>query len=121
MKQAKNQPQSYIFVLIFGIIFLCVGLFYQIPDREIPWDYEEYVGGDAYNIMIEASIRGGEIAGATIAKTIYIVFGFSLLILSILLCIHNKTNTVSTKYQKEIMDNIVESEAQSPQTESLQI
>ena len=31
---------------------------------------EEYVGGDAYNFIIEASLRGGEIAGATVSKTV---------------------------------------------------
>ncbi len=61
--------------LIAGITLFFIGLFYQIPRRTIPDYYHEYVGGDAYNIMIEASIRGGEIAGATAAKAIYLCFG----------------------------------------------
>ncbi len=43
-------------------------------------EYTEYVGGDAYNIMIEASLRGGIIAGRTIAKTILIVSGIVIYI-----------------------------------------
>ena len=76
--------------LILGIFFMLVGMFYQIPDREIPYNYEEYVGGDAYNMMIEASIRGGEIAGATIAKAIYITFGTTLLLITICIYIKRK-------------------------------
>ncbi len=63
-------------ILIAGIILLQKGLVYEIPSREFSmYKIEEYVGGDAYNGIIEASIRGGEIAGATMAKSIYICSG----------------------------------------------
>lgn len=51
-----------------AVLLLAVGLFTKVPSREISLysfmddGYKEYVGGDAYNIQIEASIRGGEIA-----------------------------------------------------------
>lgn len=67
-------------LIIFGILFTLTGIFYNIPERVIPYDYKEYVGGDAYNLIIEASILGGEISGAQISKTIYTVFGWSLII-----------------------------------------
>ena len=43
----------------------------------------EYVGGDAYNYIIEASLRGGEIAGAKTAKAIYFAAAGILFVLSI--------------------------------------
>lgn len=75
-----NMKLSSILILI-GFLFFIIGILYQIPDRLIPYNYEEYVGGDAYNLIIEASIRGGEIAGAMVLKAIYTVFGTSLLII----------------------------------------
>lgn len=69
-----------IILIVLGLLFLLTGIFYDIPERIIPYNYKEYVGGDAYNLIIEAAIRGGEISGAKISKTIYIVFGSTLLI-----------------------------------------
>ena len=63
-------------ILIAGVFLLQKGLSYEIPSREFSmYKIEEYVGGDAYNGIIEASIRGSEIAGATMAKSIYICSG----------------------------------------------
>ena len=42
----------------------------------------EYVGGDAYNYIMEASLRGGEIAAATISRAIYICVGSVLALIS---------------------------------------
>ena len=78
MKTNTILKQVGIIIGIIGIIFLFVSFFYPIPDRELPYNYKEYVGGDAYNMIIEASIRGGEIAGATTAKTIFMVTGLLL-------------------------------------------
>ncbi len=62
--------------LIAGVFLLQTGLSYEIPSREFSmYMIEEYVGGDAYNGIIEASVRGGEIAGAIMAKSIYICSG----------------------------------------------
>ncbi len=63
--------------IIIASLLLCLGLFTKVPQKEISFynfdgnGYEEYVGGDAYNIQIEASLRGGEIAGATAARSTY--------------------------------------------------
>ena len=63
-------------VVIAGLILLIVGIKYDVPNRKFSFrTLEEYVGGDAYNAMIEASIRGGEIAAAKTSKTIYICSG----------------------------------------------
>ena len=70
-----------------GVILLIMGMATTVPDRMLPSfvsrsEHErtgegtpQYVGGDAYNFLIESSIRGGEIAGATTARAIYITGG----------------------------------------------
>lgn len=74
--------------VILGVILVISGLGTTIPERILPSfvgrfteqaqigeGTPEYVGGDAYNFVIEASIRGGEIAGATIARAVYLSIG----------------------------------------------
>lgn len=75
------------FSIILGILFIIFGLALPIPEKHIgTWNtfrgnewtadkYTEYVGGNAYNIIIEASLRGGIIAGRTTAKAILVVGG----------------------------------------------
>ncbi len=87
-------------VVILGILFFTIGIFYQVPDREIPYDYEEYVGGDAYNMIIEASIRGGEIAGTKTSKTIYTIFGVSLISIGGILQIIEKEKRLISKIEE---------------------
>lgn len=78
---------------LIAIALVIFGIILPIPEKHIDtwrtgalgseWsgdEYTEYVGGDAYNIMIEASLRGGIIAGRTIAKTILIVSGIVIYI-----------------------------------------
>jgi len=78
--------------VILGVILVFMGLgttvsdsdLPEIPDRILPSFVSrsseeaaagegtpEYVGGDAYNFIIEAGIRGGEISGATTSRAIY--------------------------------------------------
>lgn len=77
---------------IFGLL-AAAGLFLgaclvRIPGKEISSysaygdGYAEYVGGDAYNYMIEASLRGGEIAGGKAAQAIYFSASAILFIVS---------------------------------------
>ena len=89
------------FGIIVATIMLIIGIFLPVPKKEInTWasadngGYEEYVGGDAYNIQIEASLRGGIIAGRTVAKTVLITVGVMVLFLSLALqTIIEKMNT----------------------------
>ncbi len=63
-------------VMIVGAILLIVGLSYDIPSRTFSfYGLKEYVGGDAYNAIIESSLRGGEISGAIVSKAVYICSG----------------------------------------------
>ena len=69
--------------MVIGLILILVGLATTVPDDIIQTNvrnrerggYERYVGGDAYNFMIEASIRSGEIAGRTASRAIYMTGG----------------------------------------------
>ena len=73
--------------IILTIVFLTLGVVSATPDKYIKSYGEgkmyEYVGGDAYNFMIEASLRGGEISGAKAARAIYFATAGILLVLSI--------------------------------------
>ncbi len=72
--------------LVFAIVFLILALNMKIPEREINYyGVEKYVGGDAYNYQIEASLRGGEIAGAQITRAIYYGIAAILGVISIAL------------------------------------
>ena len=77
--QDKNKTNDAIMKLLIvgGIILVIIGIAQEIPSRELSFStLNEYVGGDAYNAIIEASIKGGEIAGAMITKALYICSGF---------------------------------------------
>lgn len=65
-----------IICLAIGIVLLIAGLRVSVPSDYISsYSMKEYVGGDAYNFIIEASLRGGRIAGALITKCVYIAVG----------------------------------------------
>lgn len=57
--------------VIITIILLIISIAVPVPEKDINWyDCETYVGGDAYNYIIEASLRSGQISGRTAAKAI---------------------------------------------------
>lgn len=80
--------------IVFGIILLIVGSVIAVPGGALTTkesmnnqttDYytfdtkysaiDEYVGGDAYNFIIGASLVAGKMAGAMISRTIYFAAG----------------------------------------------
>lgn len=73
--------------LILAIGFVVLGFTTTIPDKYISSygsnKMTEYVGGDAYNFIIEASLRGGEISGALTAKAIYFAAAAVLAVISL--------------------------------------
>ena len=87
------KSKASIFGIVIGIIVLFVGLSTTVPDRSLPRLASEratsgddegthrYVGGDAYNFIIESSIRGGEIAGATAARAIFVSSGLLIIVI----------------------------------------
>ena len=73
--------------IILAAVLLVLGFVSTTPDKYIKSYGDdkmyEYVGGDAYNYIIEASLRGGEIAGAKTAKAIYFAAAGILFVLSL--------------------------------------
>jgi hypothetical protein len=62
--------------MILGAVLAVASFALPTPDREIDYSgVKKYVGGDAYNYQIEATIRSGEIAGA---KAVFLVGGAML-------------------------------------------
>ncbi len=89
-------------VIVIGAILFIVGLFTQIPSKELTTYellddkysvIEEYVGGDAYNYIIGASLVGGEIAGAKTQKAVFISVGLLIICLGLCLLAFSKENT----------------------------
>lgn len=90
-------------IIIIGAVLFVTGLFTQIPSKELTTyslledDYsviEEYVGGDAYNYMIGASLVGGEIAGAKTQKTVFIAVGLLIICLGLYALSLSKENNM---------------------------
>ena len=94
-----------IFGTVFAFIFLNMGKEANIPGTYISsyGGYTEYVGGDAYNFIIEAGLRGGRIAGGHAERAIY--FGVSAVLgffsLSQLIRSINKLGDDLRKLKKE--------------------
>lgn len=82
--RGKLRILSVVGIIVASIIIL-VGVFFPVKKKHISYysyssdGYEEYVGGDAYNYIIEASLRGGQIAGQIAMKSVFIVGGAILL------------------------------------------
>ena len=76
-------------ISLLGVV-LALSLFYVGADVTHPGSYLSsgsvvaYVGGDAYNYIMEASLRGGEIAGAVAKRALYICSGWIVLFFSAL-------------------------------------
>lgn len=81
-------------IICIGAVLFLIGLFIKIPSEELTTHLslgdkysliEEYVGGDAYNYIIGASIVSGKIVAAKIEKAIYISFGLLIIALGLIL------------------------------------
>jgi hypothetical protein len=85
MKNKNETDYIMIILILLGVILLLVGISYEIPNVDIQYvDAYKYVGGDAYNYIIEASLRGGTIAGCKAAKALYICSGLIIFSLGML-------------------------------------
>lgn len=103
----SKQNKAYLCSIIFGVILVLVGLYIQIPGGALTTyesldgttteyyvfdnkysSIDEYIGGDAYNYIIGASLVAGKISGTMTTKAIFIVggvicicFGMTLMLL----------------------------------------
>ena len=84
--------------LVLAVVFLILGFTTAAPDKYIKsygtGKMTEYVGGDAYNFIIEASLRGGEISGALTAKAVYFATAALLGIVSLSLLEPGQTEMI---------------------------
>lgn len=80
---------SLIFSIAVSVILIGVGIFFPLPDKKIDLSYSynakwtgdgiEYVGGDAYNYQMEASLKAGWVSGVMALKAIFISAGAIIL------------------------------------------
>lgn len=69
--------------IVLGLIFIGIGFFEKVPAEHLFWGtVDEYVGGDAYNYIIAAAMRGGRISGQMTSNAIYINSGTIIAIYS---------------------------------------
>ena len=82
--------------IILAIIMICYSISYAVPEKRLytssySWnDYSwsgdtgrEYVGGDAYNYQMEASLKAGYMSGVMAKKSVLLVGGVLLLFLTL--------------------------------------
>ena len=82
--------------IIVALVMIGFGIFYPVPEKYVrvdsgidAYDYDwmknrgaAYVGGDAYNYQVEASLKAGYLAGVLAMKAIVFAGGMLLLFLS---------------------------------------
>ena len=124
----NKQNNAYICPIIFGLILILIGLCIQIPggalttysfmNGENTDNYvfdnkysaiDEYVGGDAYNYIIGASLVAGKISGTTTAKAVFFVGGALCLCFGVTWKMLQKKDIVETVRDFNNTDNIVNS------------
>ena len=86
---------SQVFGIILAIALIAFGIAFPTPEKHLrvssysydePWhdEYgEEYVGGDAYNYQMEASLKAGYMSGVLAMKSITFVAGILLFFLTL--------------------------------------
>lgn len=101
-------------ILLAGVALLIVGLTLQVPgtylttyasldgaaiDGDTASSIREYVGGDAYNYIIGASLVGAKISGVMIAKVVYTAIGTLIICfgLACLFCGRKETKELCRK------------------------
>ena len=112
-EKLAKQYNAYLCPIVVGIILILVGLIIQIPGGALTTyksldgyktenyvfdnkysSIDEYVGGDAYNYIIGASLVAGKISGAMTAKAVFIVGGSLCLCLGITLMMLQKKKVI---------------------------
>ena len=106
--------KSFVLSIIISIAMFGTGLFFPKPEKEIQlssYSYStdwgksgiEYVGGDAYNYQMEASLTAGWVSGVMAFKGILIASGLTLLALTIML----KAKNDEIKSQTSILNKLI--------------
>lgn len=109
-KENKLKKIIAIMGIILSIVFAVLAMEVDVPSTTISYySLKEYVGGDAYNYQIEASLRAGEISGAMAQEAIYyacagVLFVFSTFALASELDKMNLSKLSKKKKSKEDND-----------------
>ena len=79
--------------VIVGAILIVMSFAASTPDRELTSrNVPRYVGGDAYNFLMESNFRSGEIAAQQITSAIYLTGGILIVLLSLFKIADNETD-----------------------------
>lgn len=123
------KKKAFICPIILGIILIVIGVCIRIPGGVLTTyktldgetaesgvfdtkfsSIDEYVGGDAYNYEIGASLVAGKMAGAIVSKTIFVVSGAICvcfgITMNILLKNKNIKDIQNTNVASSLNDNV---------------
>lgn len=118
MKKHSGVKYSTVIGLVAAALLIAAGIFISLPSKRLSvssynyypkWTDKsgvEYVGGDAYNYQMEASLKAGYVSGVMAMKAVFIGSGV------ILLCV-----TFFTMYRFSVMDRQTELLEQLAQTD----
>lgn len=102
--------------IIFAIALIVFAIAFPIPQKhirtsgykyDIPWtdEYgEEYVGGDAYNYQMEASLKAGYMSGVLAMKSISFVGGLLLLFITL----YSHIKCIAIAEQKRLITDTIQ-------------
>lgn len=115
--------RTQIIITAIGVLLVCIGLFMPVPSKELTtYSFmadegysviEEYVGGDAYNYIIGASLIGGEIAGTKAQKAIFTVAGLLFICTSMVLADLHGKNYISLETRTDPEEKQTENTSES--------
>lgn len=108
---------SQIIGIIIAIVLVVFGIAYPVPEKHVfvsssssayysEWIENkgaEYLGGDAYNYQVEASLKAGYMSGVLVMKALTFVCGILLFFLSLF----SAAKCACVKKQTEILTNLV--------------
>ena len=119
-----------IFGLLAAILLVIFGAGFPIPEKHLyvssysyknSWteDGEEYVGGDAYNYQMEASLKAGWVSGVLAMKTICVSSGIILFFIILMIDSHEKEIIKQTKLLEQVLGSKdpTTSEQHTPETD----
>lgn len=122
---------SHIISFIIALGMIAFGSVYPVPEKYVNvsslssayhsnWNENkgaEYIGADAYNYQIEASLKAGYVSGVISMKAIFFVGGMLLLCLTSMSCIKCSNANKQTELLTKLSSNAV---AQTTQTQQIQ-
>lgn len=107
------------FGIIMAIVLIIVGAVFPVPDKFVnvsSYSYDEnwfsdkgieYVGGDAYNYQMEASLKAGWVSGVLALKAVAVSSGILLLMITL----YADSKEKALNKQTEILTKIYEAKS----------